>query len=64
MGDVQISAVSGVIDLLLSNIIIPLANSVLNKGFPLPTVAGVTFTDSRIVLENGVFLLATAFNIG
>ena len=63
VGDVKVQGLSAVVNALFSDVVLPLVNKVVNRGIPLPTVAGVTFTKTKIILQNGVFLIATEFTV-
>ena len=65
VGDVKVQGLSAVVNALFSDVVLPLVNKVVTctRGIPLPTVAGVTFAKTKIILQNGVFLIATEFTV-
>jgi len=62
VGAVQAGLLAGLIDVLIPSVALPAINKVLEKGFPLPVVQGLTFVNPELVFGAGYLLVATDVN--
>lgn len=61
VGAVHFTAAKSLVDFLLGDVVVPFVNLVLNVGVPIPTMDGLTFTDTAIVLGNGYVMVGSDF---
>eukprot|EP00300_Choanocystis_sp_HF-7_P024250 c25668_g1_i1.p1 GENE.c25668_g1_i1~~c25668_g1_i1.p1 ORF type:complete len:531 (+),score=134.07 c25668_g1_i1:32-1624(+) len=62
VGGVFVSGIQFAVNLALQSLLIPMANAAIAKGFPLPTVEGLSFLSSTIVnTPDSNFLVQTDF---
>jgi hypothetical protein len=51
------------VDLVFTGVLIPVVNALLASGIPLPSLAGLTLTDTTLTLGTDNLMLATDFTI-
>lgn len=59
IGSFSVFTLQFAVDLLIGKGVIPMANKVLEKGFPLPSIQGVTFQDPTVAYDDGYIVVST-----
>eukprot|EP01104_Vermistella_antarctica_P007130 TRINITY_DN1787_c0_g1_i1.p1 TRINITY_DN1787_c0_g1~~TRINITY_DN1787_c0_g1_i1.p1 ORF type:complete len:498 (+),score=78.51 TRINITY_DN1787_c0_g1_i1:123-1616(+) len=64
IGPIESASVTSFVNLVLTDFIVPVVNTILKPGFPLPTIDGLSFVDPVIYYETGYIWVGTdiAFN--
>jgi len=62
IGPFDISLLENLLNLLFSKGIVPLVDTVLNIGVPLPTIDGLSFVDPNIGYNDGYMYISSSFN--
>eukprot|EP01102_Stenamoeba_stenopodia_P015173 TRINITY_DN5148_c0_g1_i1.p1 TRINITY_DN5148_c0_g1~~TRINITY_DN5148_c0_g1_i1.p1 ORF type:complete len:214 (-),score=48.23 TRINITY_DN5148_c0_g1_i1:40-681(-) len=59
IGPFSVSVLQFAVDLMIGKGVVPMVNKILETGFPLPTIQGVTFQDPTVGYENGYMVVST-----
>ena len=63
VGNVNVKALSAVVNAAVEKLLIPLANRVLHVGVPLPSTPMVTLENTTLTPDDGYLLVATKFKV-